>query len=613
MGNKLFALVLLALIALCPLSAEDTEEQMEKLFSSEDETYISTELQQRLEYLEKHKLDINRADYDEIAELPWLSPQDVDAILIYRKKHTITSKKALKKAGISECIIEELQPYISYHLPMPVHFTTRQRLQLKDNTDYDSPLKFYQKYQANWRNFSLYFLSQKDEGEKEWIDYWSATLYVKELGFVKSFAAGNYRLSFGQGILFAPKLALSKGGNATHQPIKHYQDIKPYTSTNEAYSLFGFAGDFSLYDLHIIPFYSDYALDGIVENGCIKSIDITGFHRSSAGQDKKDAIREKLYGAHISYGGQNTFGITAYRDLYNHPFCDSTKKQFQNLYSADYYLNYRNITLFGEGAFANGERAFVTGMLWQQGLFENIILYRDYEKNFPTFHGNPFHGGGDFDNERGLYYGITYRPFTRSRLDVYFDVFRFPEESTYGNLPIYGFDSFVQFDQKWTASRIRLTYHHKQTERWRSFDEVSKLYQVKRNTCRSDFVQKISEKIELKFRGEFTYHHYTNTDKYDAGILLYQEVKYFITPKLKNYIRLCQYHTDDIILYMYENDLDGIMLNSQFKGDGVFGYILLKYDIGPHLSLQAKYAEKIWKEKKIERSRQIKFQVETNF
>ncbi|MCD6330553.1 MAG: helix-hairpin-helix domain-containing protein [Candidatus Cloacimonetes bacterium] len=613
MGNKFFTLLLLLIIISLKLSAEDTEEQMEKLFSSEDETYISTELQQRLEYLQKHKLDINKADYNELAELPWLSPQDVDAILLYRKTHSITSMKKLQEAGISEDIIQNLQPYISYLQSTPVHFISRQRMQYKEDTGYDSPLKFYQRYQAKWRNFSLYFLSQKDEGEKDWLDYWSATLYIMELGFVKNFAAGNYRLSFGQGILFAPKLALSKGGNATHQPLKHYRDVKPYTSTNEVYSLFGFAGDFSFYDMHIIPFYSNYALDGIIENGCIKSIDITGFHRSDSGQDKKDAIREKLYGAHISYGDQNRFGVTAYRDVYNHPFCDSTKKQFQDLYSADYYLNYRNITLFGEGAYANGKRAFVTGVLWQQGMLENIILYRDYEKDFPTFHGNPFHAGGDFDNEKGLYYGITLRPFERSRLDVYFDVFRFPEESTYGSLPIYGFDSFVQFDQKWKTSRMRFTYHHKQTERWRSFDEVSKLYQVKRNTCRLDFIQKINDKLEFKFRGEFTYHHYANTEKYDAGILLYQEMKYFITPKLKNYVRVCQYHTGDIILYMYENDLDGIMLNSQFKGDGVFGYILLKYDIGSHFSIQAKYAEKIWKEKQIKHSRQIKFQIETSF
>ena len=613
MGNKFFTLLLLLIIISLKLSAEDTEEQMEKLFSSEDETYISTELQQRLEYLQKHKLDINKADYNELAELPWLSPQDVDAILLYRKTHSITSMKKLQEAGISEDIIQNLQPYISYLQSTPVHFISRQRMQYKEDTGYDSPLKFYQRYQAKWRNFSLYFLSQKDEGEKDWLDYWSATLYITELDFVKNFAAGNYRLSFGQGILFAPKLALSKGGNATHQPLKHYRDVKPYTSTNEVYSLFGFAGDFSFYDMHIIPFYSNYALDGIIENGCIKSIDITGFHRSDSGQDKKDAIREKLYGAHISYGDQNRFGVTAYRDLYNHPFCDSTKKQFQDLYSADYYLNYRNITLFGEGAYANGKRAFVTGVLWQQGMLENIILYRDYEKDFPTFHGNPFHAGGDFDNEKGLYYGITLRPFERSRLDVYFDVFRFPEESTYGSLPIYGFDSFVQFEQKWKTSRMRFTYHHKQTERWRSFDEVSKLYQVKRNTCRLDFIQKINDKLEFKFRGEFTYHHYANTEKYDAGILLYQEMKYFITPKLKNYVRVCQYHTGDIILYMYENDLDGIMLNSQFKGDGVFGYILLKYDIGSHFSIQAKYAEKIWKEKQIKHSRQIKFQIETSF
>ena len=141
MENKFFALVLLVFVVLYSLSAEDTEEQMEKLFSSDDETYISTELQQHLEYLERHKLDINKADYDELIELPWLSPHEVDAILRYRNKHSITSPKALQKAGISEEIIEELQPYISYSLPTPVNVITRQRLQLKDNTDYDSPLK----------------------------------------------------------------------------------------------------------------------------------------------------------------------------------------------------------------------------------------------------------------------------------------------------------------------------------------------------------------------------------------------------------------------------------------------------------------------------------------
>jgi len=116
--------------------------------------------------------------------------------LFIEKNILLRAKKRLKKAGISECIIEELQPYISYHLPMPVHFTTRQRLQLKDNTDYDSPLKFYQKYQANWRNFSLYFLSQKDEGEKEWIDYWSAALYVKRTWFCEEFCSGQLQVIF---------------------------------------------------------------------------------------------------------------------------------------------------------------------------------------------------------------------------------------------------------------------------------------------------------------------------------------------------------------------------------------------------------------------------------
>jgi len=613
MGSK-FVLVLLSICAIsCSISAEDSEEQMEKLFSSEDETYISTELQRHLEYLEKHKLSVNTASYEDLLLLPWLSDTDVRNIITYRKTHQITMLQQLSQAGLEQDIIDEIKPYISTFKPSPVHITSRIRAQYKDDTIYESPLKFYQRYQLNWKNYSLYFLAQKDEGEKNWLDFWSTCLYGKDISFIKTVALGNYRLSFGQGMLFAPKMGLSKGGNATHQPVKHYQDIKPYTSTNEAFSLFGVAVEIPLGNFSVLPFYSNCLLDGTIKNGCIKSLDITGFHRNDSQEDKKDAIRETLYGAHISFGEVNTVGITAYRDLYDHPFCDTTKKQKQDLYSVDFYQSYNNVTFFGEGALTSKRKAFVAGMSWREKGFENLLLYRNYEKNFPTFHGNPFHEGGDFDNERGLYYGITFRPFKRSRLDIYFDVFRFPQEKTYGDIPTYGFDSFLQFEKRWKASRIRLTYHHKQSERWRNIDNISKLYQIKRNTHRCDFIQKINDKIELKFRGEFTYHHYTNTEKYDAGILLYQEIKYFITPKLKNYLRFVQYHTDDIILYMYENDLDGIMLNSQFKGDGVFYYLLLKYDVGDHISIQVKYSEKIWKEKKVERARQIKLQLQTYF
>jgi len=586
---------------------------MEKLFSSEDETYISTELQRHLEYLEKHKLSVNAASYEELLQLPWLSDIEVQSIIAYREKHQIEKIEQLVYAGIDEDIINEIEPYLSTSQPVPVRIAARIRAQYKDDAAYDSPLKFYQRYQLNWKNYSLYFLAQKDEGEKNWLDFWSTCLYGKDLSFVRRFAIGNYRLSFGQGILFAPKMGLSKGGNATRQPIKHYQDIKPYTSTNEAFSLFGAATEITLGNFSILPFYSNNLLDGTIENGCIKSIDITGFHRNESQEEKKDAIQETLYGAHFSYGKANTTGFTFYRDLYNYPFCDSAMKQKQDLYSIDWYQNFKNITVFGEAALASGHKAFLAGLTWQVGEFDNLILYRDYEKYFPTFHGNPFHEGGDFDNERGIYYGITFRPFKKSRLDIYFDVFSFPREKTYGDLPTYGFDSFVQFEKRWKTSRVRLTYHFKQKERWRDIDNTSKLYQIKRNIHRCDFIQKINDHIELKLRGEFTYHHYTNADKYDAGILLYQEIKYFISPTLKNYIRFCQYHTGDIILYMYENDLDGIMLNSQFKGDGVFVYILLKYDLGGHLSVQAKYSEKVWKEKNLQRTRQIKVQIETSF
>ncbi|MCK4338713.1 MAG: helix-hairpin-helix domain-containing protein [Candidatus Cloacimonetes bacterium] len=604
--------------------AED-EAQMEKLFSTEEETYKITELYSQLQYLKKNKLNINHANYKDLILLPWLSPIQIENIIQFRNQNKITNKKQLRKAGIPEDTIEEILPYISFGNPSPMHFRNRIRVQYKfhsqngsifqDTTFYET-IKFYQKHTISWRNYRIHFISQKDEGEKDFWDFYTGSLVTEKLGFLNKIVIGNYRLAFGQGITFAPKLGLSKGGNATHQPIKNFSNIKSYTSTNEVNSLFGSAINLKIGKFGLIPFYSNYKLDANIEDGFIKSIYITGFHRTETEKEKKDKITEKIYGAHLSYGnprGGDRIGITAINTKYSLPFSDLNIKQEQNIFGLNYNLKLDNFNFFGEGAIAEKKESYLLGLFWEKENFENLIIFRNYDKYFPTFHGNPFHTSGNFDNETGIYYGISFRPFARSKLDMYLDIYKFPKQRSRENMPTYGFDKFLQFEKKWKTSKIRLTFHQKQSERWRTISDDSKIYQIERNTFRVDWWQIINPKVEIKLRSEYTFHQYKNGNKYDSGILFYQDIKFRFSPKLTNYIRICQYHTADIILYMYENDLDGIMLNSQFKGDGIFGYILLKYDLGKHLSLQMKYSEKIWKEKKLEKSQQIKMQIETRF
>lgn len=606
-------LLLIVFLIIFSLQIYADEEQMEKLFSTEEETYKITELYNHLQNLKKNKININDAKYQDLIMLPWLSPVQIENIIHFRKQKNITNKNQLKKAGISDDTIEEILPYISFRKSSPIYLQSRIRAEYKFDSEYSSPAKFYQKHSISWKNYKLYFISQKDEGEKDFWDFLSGSFSAKNIGILDKIIIGNYRLAFGQGIIFAPKLGLSKGGNATHQPIKHYSDIKSYTSTNEVYSLLGSSIKLKIGKFGIIPFCSDYKLDANIQDGCIKSIDITGFHRTETEKEKKDKVREKIYGTHLYYGNTSQIGFTALHTKYNLPFSDSHFKQEQSIFGLDYNLKYYNFNFFGEGATANKKGSYLLGIFWEKENFENLIIYRNYDKYFPAFHGNPFHTGGNFDNETGIYYGISFRPFAHSKIDMYLDIYKFPKRKSRENMPTYGFDKFLQFDKKWKTSKIRLTFHQKQSERWRTISEESKIYQIERNTFRLDWKQVINSKMQIKLRGEYTFHQYKNADKYDAGILFYQDFKFMFSPKLTHHIRICQYHTDDIILYMYENDLDGIMLNSQFKGDGIFGYILLKYDFGRHFSLQMKYAEKIWKEKKLEKSQQIKVQVETRF
>jgi len=128
--------------------------------------------------------------------------------------------------------------------------------------------------------------------------------------------------------------------------------------------------------------------------------------------------------------------------------------------------------------------------------------------------------------------------------------------------------------------------------------------------------------VDLRLRAEYSFHKFTNAEKYDSGVLLFQELRFLISKNMKNYLRICQYHTEDIALYMYENDLDGIMLNSLFKGDGIFYYFLMKYDLWQHYSLQFKFSQKLWKSENgyseelknnLNLTNKIKIQIEVDF
>ncbi len=73
-----------------------------------------------------------------------------------------------------------------------------------------SPYKLYTRYRYRYRhNLSFGFTAEKDEGEEffrgtrtKGFDFYSAHLFVRNIGRLKALAIGDYQAQFGQGLTF---------------------------------------------------------------------------------------------------------------------------------------------------------------------------------------------------------------------------------------------------------------------------------------------------------------------------------------------------------------------------------------------------------------------------
>jgi len=601
----------------------DINSEWEDLFIPEEESEQITEKTEELLRLKKDKIDINKAVFEELVKLPWLSPIDVDKILEFRKDHNLKNKQSLKNAGISSKKVNKILPYIEFEKKhYPLNFEYRVRTQYSSTNEYNPPLKFYQRVRGSWKNYSFHFLNQKDSGEKNYLDYYSGSLVAENLAFINKLVVGNYRLSFGQGIIFSPKLGLAKGYNTTKQPIKSSSSLRSNTSASENFSLFGTAARFLFKDFSIIPYYSNYDLDATIENYMVTSIYDLGYHRTDTEKEKKDKLNEQMYGCNITYGKRNQISLHAHHIEFEHPFADNDVEQINNIFGIEYRYFYKNYYFFGESAYSKEKFANIAGIFFEVNDFKNLLIYRNFENHFPTFHGNPFHVGGEFDNEHGIYCGIDFNLLNDLEIRLYFDLYKFPAGSFYTDIPSYGTDKLLAITKKWQQTEMRFIYKNDLKEKWKNVEEESKLYQIERSRFRLDIKHDLSNNIRFKFRIEYSFHDYIDAEIYDKGFLLFEEIRFDFTENLKNYFRIAQYHSGDIQIFMYENDINGVMQNSQFQGDGIAGYFLLKYDLWQHYSFQFKYSQEFWKretgyhtgfERQLGKAYKLKAQLEIDF
>lgn len=579
------------------LFAEDAEEIF---LSVDEEAEHYSELSDNLDILRKHPLNVNTASFEDLRELPWLSRQNIIAIIESRKKRKLGQFSDLEKIGIDQVIISEIKSYIIFDAPEKLHFDQMLRCEYNEkNNDVPSSLKYYHRSMFQIGNYDFGFLSQKDEFERNPFDYYSYFLTHKGNKFIKKLILGKYQLTLGQGILFASKLGMSKTGATTRSPQKHSQSLRKYKSSYEIWDLEGGAMQLKYGNIYFLPFYSNTKLSANLESNKITSFNTSGVHYD---QSEIDNVKEIIYGAQFEYQfGHNELAINSARIGFDHDFDDPVHQQNYTISSFNFLFFPKDIPIFGEIAFSNQKVCGLTGFKVGNSQFKQLFLLRYYPKNFPTWHGNPFSSQSNFDNELGLYYGLKFKPIPRTRVNIYFDVWKHPDARYFEKMPTSASDEFIQIQHKFDRNTIRLTLKNKHKEKYISLDE-SMIRNFQRTTYRADFWQNISN-VRFKTRFEINTEYLKDEAVWKKGFLTYQQLKI----KFKNLECITQitlYHSD-VLHYMYENNVDGIMQNSVLRGDGIYSFLLMKYNFFKHYEVQCKISDHWQKKNKMKLYLQI--------
>lgn len=173
---------------------------------------------------------------------------------------------------------------------------------------------------------------QKDAWERSYADDWAG--YVETLGPIPLWRAsldrvvlGNYRLSFGSGLMFGTGLsAISLRTDPSHDPADAF-GVRHSMSPHAASPLLGAATELRLGSLKLIPFISRTMSDARIDSVGVRTI-YSYFHRTPTEVSYRGALSTNTYGAHLSYHDSDQFvvGATYANQEYDAPLATTSSK-----------------------------------------------------------------------------------------------------------------------------------------------------------------------------------------------------------------------------------------------------------------------------------------------
>ncbi len=640
--------------------ADSTDSRLNEALISQLESIVEemeyevdfTELVESYIYFSENKININEAELDELIRLYLITPFHLESINKHRKEfgnilsiyelpliegfdaQTIAIITPLLRFDVPEQTqklkLNQVAKYARHQLLLRFEDVLEQRegyAPMEDSLRWQKPNsrylgnshKYYARYAFNYRNkIKAGVTMEKDPGElfltkhlddsiksllgsyaRPGFDFYSAHLFVKDIGIVKAAVIGDYHLAFGQGLTMWSGLSFGKSTDPL-SVMRYGQGIKANTSVNEFLFLRGAAASFGWKRFGFTAFFSSKMIDASIpaddslsqEEYIISSIDESGFHRTPNELLKKGNISQQLIGGRITYRTNKLeLGYTLHETKLGATLMPRQQLYNQFRFQGDQLVNqgidYRwvlsRIIFFGEISRSdNGGLAALTGIMAQPTGFVTISMAaRNYQKEYQNLFGSGFSEGSLANNEKGIYIGVTAALAAGWKLTAFADYFVFPWLRFATDAPSYGYDYFAQLDHRINRNAdvyLRFRSKTKLTNDKNPWNNIDFLIPYTKNSYRFHLNYRLGPSWILKNRIEAISYQKSEQNP-SMGYIIYQDVLY--RPHAGFYelsfrYSLFQSEDYDSRLYTYENDVLYAFSIPAFYGKGSRVYLMLK-------------------------------------
>ena len=647
------------ILVLCLCSAnciaqetQTSEQQIENITEvneseTEDDSYL-----QSLRHYQRNKLNLNSASESELKEFTFLSPLQIANFLSYQRLFgkLISIYELQSIPTWDNELIQKMLPFVMVGPAVSLRedigrrlkdgehtFLSRLTYVLEESEGFKrrrdtsatsfypgSRERFLLRYKYVYRNLLQYGITaEKDPGE-QWFkgaqrngfDYYSAHLFMRNVGIIKNLAIGDYTVNMGQGLIQWQSLAFKKSVDVVNTK-RQASILRPFNSTNEYFFNRGAGITLEKNRFQLTGFASfrkvsgNLVVDTLNAEDYFSSLVTTGLHRTPNEQADRKVVQMKSFGGNVSYNDGNLhiganavhfqFDKSFKRDDQPSKILAFTGKQLANI-SIDWSYTWRNMHWFGEVAKHNGSNyGMMSGLLISADPKVDLsFVYRNIEKGYQSIFGNAFTEGTFPTNEKGLFAGASIKPNVKWKIDAYMDFYRFPYLRFRIDAPSNGQDYLVQLTHR-PNKQIEIYTRFRQESKAINYTDDGQLVTalvepVIRKNWRTQIQYKPNAVITLRQRLDAMWYNVGGPLE-SRGFLAFFDV--FYKPALKPFsanLRLQYFETDDFNsrIYAYENDVLYGFSIPPFPDKGYRYYLNISYDLTKKLTFWVRWAQFIY-------------------